>query len=161
AVDAELLGVYLEESEEVLATIHEQLETVRVQHANKEALVTIRRGFHTLKGSGRMVGLMRLGEAAWAIEQTMNAWLQDERAATPPLLQLLGLAHEYFSDNVKRLRAGGSSSDERALVAAAERVRRGESPERAPAPEPAPAAAPAPAKQDTLDMTVETAAAAA
>ncbi|HUL91901.1 MAG TPA: Hpt domain-containing protein [Burkholderiales bacterium] len=131
AVDAELLGVYLEESDEVLATIRQQLEIVREQHGNKEALVTIRRGFHTLKGSGRMVGLMRLGEAAWAIEQTMNTWLQEERAATPSLLQLIGLAHEYFFDNVKRLKAGESTSDERALVAAAERVRRGETPERA------------------------------
>ena len=154
AVDAELLGVYLEESDEVLATVREQIETVREQHGNKEALVTIRRGFHTLKGSGRMVGLMRLGEAAWAIEQAMNAWLQEERAATPPLIQLLGMAREYFSENVKRLKAGGTSSDERALVAAAERVRRGETPERAPE------AAPASGAGEDLDMTVETPAAA-
>src|SRR5258706_6201643 len=73
-----------------------------------------------------MVGLMRLGEAAWAVEQTMNAWVQEERAATPELLQLIELAHEYFSDNVKRLKAGGASSSEHALVAAAGRVRRGE-----------------------------------
>ena len=136
AVDAELLGVYLEESDEVLASVRDQLDIVREQHANQEALVTIRRGFHTLKGSGRMVGLTRLGEAAWAIEQTMNAWLQEGRAATPALLQLIGLAHEYFSDNVKRLKSGGSSGDERALVAAAERVRRGEAPEPAPTAEP-------------------------
>jgi chemosensory pili system protein ChpA (sensor histidine kinase/response regulator) len=151
AVDAELLGVYLEESEEVLATIREQLETVREQHANKEALITIRRGFHTLKGSGRMVGLMRLGEAAWAVEQTMNTWLQDERAATPALLQLIGLAHEYFSDNVKRLKGGGSSGDEHALVAAAERVRRGEAPERGAA-EAAPAKATEPAAAGGTDL---------
>ena len=150
AVDAELLGVYLEESDEVLATVREQLEIVREHHGNKEALVTIRRGFHTLKGSGRMVGLMRLGEAAWAIEQTMNAWLQEERAATPPLLQLIGLAHEYFFDNVKRLKAGESTSDERALVAAAERVRRGETPERAPA-----ASEAAPAQEGELTLTLE------
>src|SRR5205809_6837785 len=131
AIDAELLGVYLEESDEVLATIRQHLDTVREQHANKEALTTIRRGFHTLKGSGRMVGLMRLGEAAWAVEQTMNAWVQEERAATPALLQLIGLAHQYFSDNVKRLKAGGVSGDERSLVAAAERVRRGEATEQA------------------------------
>src|SRR6267154_1438559 len=131
AIDAELLGVYLEESDEVLAMIREHLDTVREQHASKEALTTIRRGFHTLKGSGRMVGLMRLGEAAWAVEQTMNAWVQEERAATPELLQLIELAHEYFSDNVKRLKAGGVSSDERSLVAAAERVRRGEATEEA------------------------------
>jgi chemosensory pili system protein ChpA (sensor histidine kinase/response regulator) len=125
-IDAELLGVYLEESDEVLATVREQLDTVRTEHANKEALTTIRRGFHTLKGSGRMVGLMRLGEAAWAVEQTMNLWLQEERPATPELLQLIGLAHEYFSDNVKRLKAGGTTSEEQALVAAADKVRRGE-----------------------------------
>ncbi len=128
AIDAELLGVYLEESDEVLATIREHLDTVREQHANKEALTTIRRGFHTLKGSGRMVGLMRLGEAAWAVEQTMNAWVQEERAATPALLRLIALAHAYFSDNVKRLKAGGVSSDERSLVAGPERVRPGEGP---------------------------------
>ena len=150
AVDAELLGVYLEEADEVLATVREQLDTVREHHANKEALTTIRRGFHTLKGSGRMVGLMRLGEAAWAVEQTMNAWVQEERAATPELLQLIGLAHEYFADNVKRLKAGGVSGDERSLVAAAERVRRGEASTQPPpgalgAPS-APAAEPAAAK---------------
>ncbi len=125
-IDAELLGVYLEETDEVLAAIREHLETVREQHANKEALTTIRRGFHTLKGSGRMVGLVRLGEAAWAVEQTMNLWVQEERAATAELLELIALAHGYFSDNVKRLKAGGASGDERSLVAAAERVRGGE-----------------------------------
>jgi len=131
AIDAELLGVYLEESDEVLASIREHLDTVREQHASKEALTTIRRGFHTLKGSGHMVGLMRLGEAARAVEQTMNVWVQEERAATPALLQLIARAHEYFSDNVKRLKAGGVSSDERSLVAAAERVGRGEAMEQA------------------------------
>src|SRR6266700_2759012 len=141
-IDAELLGVYLEESDEVLATIRECLDTVREQHANKDTLTTIRRGFHTLKGSGRMVGLTRLGEAAWAVEQTMNLWLQEERAATPELLQLIALAHEYFSDNVKRLKAGGASGDENALVAAAERVRRDETRAEAPAAQPVAAEAP-------------------
>jgi chemosensory pili system protein ChpA (sensor histidine kinase/response regulator) len=150
-IDAELLGVYLEESDEVLAAVRECLDTLHEQHANKEALATIRRGFHTLKGSGRMVGLARLGEAAWAVEQTLNLWLQDERAATPELLQLIALAHEYFSENVKRLKAGGTSSDERALVATAERVRQGEAPSEAPAARPVRPAAPvAPAAEPAV-----------
>src|SRR5262249_61289740 len=91
-------------------------------------------GSHPRRRGAPWAGPPRLGEAAWAIEQTMNAWLQDERAATPPLLQLLAMAHEYFSENVRRLKDGGSSSDERPLVAAAERVRRGELPERALVP---------------------------
>ncbi|HEY6863771.1 MAG TPA: Hpt domain-containing protein [Burkholderiales bacterium] len=125
-IDAELLGVYLEESEEVLGTIRESLEMCQGQPGNKEALTTIRRGFHTLKGSGRMVGLTRLGEAAWAVEQTMNLWLQEERAVTPDLLKLVQAAHRYFLDNVARLKDGGASSDERELVVMAEKIRAGE-----------------------------------
>ncbi|MGB7540849.1 MAG: Hpt domain-containing protein, partial [Burkholderiales bacterium] len=125
-VDAELLGIYLEESDEVLATLRENLDALRAQNTDKDALITIRRGFHTLKGSGRMVGLMRLGEAAWAIEQTLNLWLHEERAATLELLRLITAAHDYFGDNVARLKAGGASSDEHALVALAEKVRHGE-----------------------------------
>ncbi|OGA27584.1 MAG: hypothetical protein A3I01_03630 [Betaproteobacteria bacterium RIFCSPLOWO2_02_FULL_65_24] len=127
-IDAELLGVYLEEAEEVLAGIREHLELVRTHPADKPALTTIRRAFHTLKGSGRMVGLARLGEAAWAVEQTMNHWLQEERAATPALLSLVSVAHDYFADNVARLKEGGISSDEGALIALATQVRRGEPP---------------------------------
>ncbi len=154
-IDAELLGVYLEESEEVLRSISESLEQCQPQTASKEPLTTIRRGFHTLKGSGRMVGLTRLGEAAWAVEQTMNLWLQEDRVATPDLLKLIKSAHAYFLDNVARLKSGGSSGDERELVAMAEKVRAGETLSQAgagaapqpaaPAAEAAPASRPAPA----------------
>jgi len=99
---------------------------VRTHPADTPALIAIRRAFHTLKGSGRMVGLARLGEAAWAVEQTMNHWLQDERAATPDLLSLVFMAHDYFADNVARLKEGGIASDEGALIELATQVRRGE-----------------------------------
>ncbi|MBK7898036.1 MAG: hypothetical protein IPJ99_01335 [Betaproteobacteria bacterium] len=36
-----------------------------------------------------MVGLKDLGEAAWAIEQTLNLWLRQELPVTPDLLSLL------------------------------------------------------------------------
>jgi chemosensory pili system protein ChpA (sensor histidine kinase/response regulator) len=91
-VDAELLAVYLEEAGEVLATIGDSLGQARELPQNIELLRTIRRGFHTLKGSGRMVGLTRLGEAAWAVEQVMNRWLEEERAATTDLFTLIGAA---------------------------------------------------------------------
>src|SRR5581483_8855617 len=139
-IDAELLGVYLEESEEVLAAIRESLDMCQGQPGNKEALTTIRRGFHTLKGSGRMVGLTRLGEAAWAVEQTMNLWLHEERPVSPDLLKLIQAAHRYFQDNVARLKNGGASSDERELVVMAEKVRAGETLSGAPAAAPSVAA---------------------
>ena len=139
-VDAELLAVYLEEAEEVLGSIAREAATGEARPQDQEALTVIRRGFHTLKGSGRMVGLTRLGEAAWAVEQVINHWLQEARDATPALIGLVRAAHEYFRDNVARLKQGGSSSDERALVAMAQRVQAGEAPgtvtDASPAPEP-------------------------
>ncbi|MCX7893383.1 MAG: Hpt domain-containing protein, partial [Burkholderiales bacterium] len=126
-IDAELLSIFLEEATEVLETIRTHLAEARAQPQSIETLRTIRRGFHTLKGSGRMVGLTRLGEAAWAVEQVMNRWLEEERAATPDLFKLIAYAHGYFAGGIAQLKAGGASPDEHAVVAAAERLKRGES----------------------------------
>ncbi len=147
-IDAELLSVYLEEAGEVLGTVAESLEQAREVPQNMEVLRTIRRGFHTLKGSGRMVGLTRLGEAAWAVEQVMNRWLEEERAATPDLFTLVAIARQFFEGAVASLKAGGASPDESQIVAIAQKVKTGEPlgevtlETAAPAPA-APAAAPA------------------
>jgi chemosensory pili system protein ChpA (sensor histidine kinase/response regulator) len=125
-VDAELLAVYLEEAGEVLAGIAERVEIVRAEPNAIEDLRTIRRGFHTLKGSGRMVGLTRLGEAAWAVEQVMNKWLEEERAATPDLLTLITEAKAFFETAVAALKGGGASPDESAIVAMAQKIKAGE-----------------------------------
>ena len=134
AIDQELLAIFLEEAKGVLATIAESLRESRAQPALIQHLVTIRRGFHTLKGSGRMVGLAQLGEAALAVEQVLNLWLQDERSATPELLAMLEQAHDVFADWVARLHKGEPQPDSADLLTAAERVRRGEAPAVAPPP---------------------------
>lgn len=127
AVDAEMLEIYLEEATEVLATVSENLQTCHEQPGDREALTTIRRGFHTLKGSGRMVGLTDLGEVAWAVEQVMNKWLQDERAATPALLNFIEQACAAFGQWVGQLQSKGSVVVEAdALIATAEQLKSGE-----------------------------------
>jgi len=105
-VDAELLAIFLEEAAEVLQRIEATLPVCRKQPDDLESLTTIRRGFHTLKGSGRMVGLMDLGEVAWEIEQLMNLWLEEKRLARPALLDLLAAACESFSAWLQQLGNG-------------------------------------------------------
>jgi len=126
-IDAELLAIFLEEAKEVLGTISEHLGLSRGEPHNHDYLTTIRRGFHTLKGSGRMVGLSELGETAWAIEQVMNKWLQSEQDATPELYRLIEEAHSLFSAWVGQLEAGGGTHrDAAALIALAARIKSGE-----------------------------------
>jgi len=129
AIDQELLAIFLEEADGVLAAISDSLRESRAQPASLPQLVTIRRAFHTLKGSGRMVGLARLGEVALAVEQVLNLWLQDERSATPDLHVLIELAHGAFVDWIARLRAGEPQPDPSDVLAVAERVKRGEAAE--------------------------------
>ncbi|MEA3194849.1 MAG: hypothetical protein QOD26_3182, partial [Betaproteobacteria bacterium] len=105
-VDADLLAIFLEEAGEVLETIDKTVPESRSRPEDREALVTIRRGFHTLKGSGRMVGLMDLGEAAWEVERAMNHWLEAKKPATPALLALVAKASKSFAGWVAALKEG-------------------------------------------------------
>ncbi|MDY0012065.1 MAG: Hpt domain-containing protein [Rhodocyclaceae bacterium] len=148
ALDAELLAIFIEEAHEVLGTITESLELSRTDPADRETLTTIRRGFHTLKGSGRMVGLTELGEAAWAVEQTLNRWLQLEWFPTPALHHLIGTAQQLFAEWVAQLEAGGSTSkNASAMAAEAERLRLSDTPIEEPLAQ-AEAGRPAPAQEE-------------
>jgi len=117
-VDQDLLAIFLEEAGEVLATIDKTVPESRSRPEDREALTTIRRGFHTLKGSGRMVGLMDLGEAAWEVERAMNHWLEAKKPATPALLDLVGQASKTFAGWVAALKEGALKEevDARQLV---------------------------------------------
>jgi len=106
AVDPELLQIFIEESSDVLESVSGNLQACRERAEDREALVSIRRGFHTLKGSGRMVGLRDLGEAAWAVEQVMNRWLEEGKPADEGLVRLIESAHARFSGWVAALREG-------------------------------------------------------
>jgi len=124
-VDEELLDIFLEEAEEVLSNINAALPSCRNQPGNQEALTVIRRGFHTLKGSGRMVGLDDLAEIAWEIEQTMNCWLENRLSATPSLLELIGTASNAFSAWVTRLKSRQEIRvDPAAIVPLAQQLRK-------------------------------------
>ncbi|MBN9420896.1 MAG: hybrid sensor histidine kinase/response regulator [Candidatus Accumulibacter sp. 66-26] len=137
-IDAELLSIFLEEAHEVLGAIAENLQVLHRQPHDGDVLTNIRRAFHTLKGSGRMVGLRDLGEAAWAVEQTLNQWLRQERAVGAPLFDLLEQALTVFTQWVAHLEQGGPLPDAGAMTALAERLRNGDgTPPAAPVDAPA------------------------
>jgi chemosensory pili system protein ChpA (sensor histidine kinase/response regulator) len=126
AADRELHEIFLEEANEVLATIATQLEALRSAPDNQATMTTVRRAFHTLKGSSRMVGLKAFGEGAWAIEQCFNLWLAQERPANDDLLNLAATAHARMREWIAAIAANPRASiDVSPLVAAAQRVREG------------------------------------
>ena len=156
-IDAELLAIFLEEAREVLATIDDSLGGLKAQPHNVELLTSVRRSFHTLKGSGRMVGLKEVGETAWAIEQTLNLWLRQELPVETPLFALLDQAYALFSEWVAALESPGHPApDPSAVIACAEALRNGSEAGDAPLPgERAQATPPEPIPSEALSVAAE------
>lgn len=108
--DTELLDIFLEEAREVVQTGSSAIHALNQDPTNLADQTTLRRAFHTLKGSSRMVGLNEFGEAAWSFEQLMNAWLAEQKAASKHLLEATQQAMDAFGDWVSDIE---SKSDAR------------------------------------------------
>lgn len=87
-VDEELREVFLEEAAEVLEAFAQYLPQWLREPQAAFAVGELRRGFHTLKGSGRMVRALVLAELAWAAENLLNRVIEQSIGAQPAVLQL-------------------------------------------------------------------------
>ena len=83
--DPEFVEVFLDEARGELTTIREQLVHWRENLQDRDVLTTIRRAFHTLKGSGRMVGAMVIGDFAWEYENLLNQVLSGNLSGKPAI----------------------------------------------------------------------------
>src|SRR5471032_343615 len=125
-LDAEMLDIFLAEAREVLAFIDTTLALPREQAASGEHLAMLRRSFHTLKGSSRMIGLAQFAVAAGAIERVLNTWLAESRPASDDLFTLLNYGWYQLSEWVAELEGGsGQGREAGMLLDAADRVREG------------------------------------
>ena len=99
----------MEEAREVVQTGTAAVKALEIDPSNLADQTTLRRAFHTLKGSSRMVGLNEFGEAAWSFEQLMNTWLAEQRSASADLIQASAAAMSAFGHWVEDI---GAKSDQ-------------------------------------------------
>ncbi len=91
-VDEEILDIFREEVGEVLEEMRDHFQRWRDNPEDVEALRTLRRNFHTLKGSGRLVGAMVIGELGWQFENLLNKTLDSSIPNSPITLELVAKA---------------------------------------------------------------------
>lgn len=70
--DEEIAEIFIEEAEEVIEAVREFYPKWRENFADTSSLTEFRRGFHTLKGSGRMAKALEVSELAWSVENMLN-----------------------------------------------------------------------------------------
>ncbi|QAZ38940.1 hybrid sensor histidine kinase/response regulator [Methylibium sp. Pch-M] len=107
--DDEMREIFLEEAREVLDTARSALAALSDSPGDVEQLTTVRRSFHTFKGSSRMVGLREFGEASWACEQLYNDLLASQQPASDDLLRTTGDALDHLGQWVEAIARGDTA----------------------------------------------------
>ena len=87
--DPELVSLFIEEAGEEVAKICREFPRWDENPLEDAALATVRRSFHTLKGSGRMVGAREMAEFSWSIENLLNRLIDKTLTRTPGILETL------------------------------------------------------------------------
>src|SRR5690606_2397862 len=106
-IDDEIREIFLEEFEEELGDLSRLVLEWRAGPGSMDQLRSIRRVFHTLKGSGRLVGAKVLGEFAWKVENMLNRVLDGSRPASPAVLALVDRACDTLPQLLSALRGEG------------------------------------------------------
>ena len=104
--DPELVELFIEEAKEEIASIARHLPTWTADLQNSEALIAVRRSFHTLKGSGRMVGAQLIGEYAWSVENLLNRLINQTIEPTPPMVTFIAAAAKALPELIEQLEVG-------------------------------------------------------
>lgn len=102
--DEEILEIFIEEALEELASLNEQIPLWKNDHGNNDALTSIRRSFHTLKGSGRLIGAELIGEFSWAFENMLNRVIDKTRPITAEIFSILDDALGVLPQLIEQLK---------------------------------------------------------
>ncbi len=126
-IDDDIREVFIEELDEEGGNLNELFAQWSAAPAETDVLRPLRRVFHTLKGSGRLVGALELGEFSWHIESLLNRVLDGSRPASPAVVALVGQAAETLPQFRAALMGNGTvTADIEGLKVHADRVAAGE-----------------------------------
>ncbi|HEY9150790.1 MAG TPA: Hpt domain-containing protein, partial [Gammaproteobacteria bacterium] len=117
-IDEEIMEIFIEEAEEEVATIGELLPRWLANAEDQEALITVRRSFHTLKGSGRLVGALLIGEFSWAFENLLNRLIDGTRELNADMIAAFETCLQALPQLVEQVKGGPAPSLDIALLQA-------------------------------------------
>ncbi|MFC4311009.1 Hpt domain-containing protein [Steroidobacter flavus] len=105
-VDPEFVELFIEEAKDEIAKLNQFFPLWDSNPQDQEALVNVRRSFHTLKGSGRMVGAQLIGDFAWSVENMLNRVINKTLDRTPDMMSVMRSAVAAVPELVEQLETG-------------------------------------------------------
>jgi len=115
-VDEEIIEIFVEEVTEVIGEIAKNFTLWKENHSNNEALKELRRAFHTLKGSGRLVGAIVIGELGWKFESILNRILENTIPITDMVFDLIEQVESLVPGMIEDFQSGRATPYKVALL---------------------------------------------
>ncbi len=137
-IDPEFLELFIEEAKDEIAKLKKLFPLWDENPQDQDSLVNIRRSFHTLKGSGRMVGAQLIGEFAWSVENLLNRVINKTLERTPDMMAVLREAVAAVPELVEQLETGRVPTRDVARIMTQANAISGVHPQPAPAAKPVP-----------------------
>ena len=124
--DEEIVEIFIEEAIEVLGELHTYLPQWKANNDDEEALAVVRRSFHTLKGSGRLLGANLIGEFSWKFENMLNRVIDNKIIISDALLHALDEALAVLPQLIEQLKGNREPIDNIAqLMSSADAISEG------------------------------------
>ncbi|WP_257389350.1 Hpt domain-containing protein, partial [Tahibacter caeni] len=133
-IDEEIREVFVEEVQDEIDNLNRHMPIWKADLNDFERLKPVRRSFHTLKGSGRLVGAMALGEFSWKVENMLNRVLDKTIQPNAAVVTLVDQAVAALPELLAALRGEGTpTADIAGIMAVADKLGAGEEAWLAPA----------------------------
>ena len=104
-VDRDLLPVFIDEAKEIVPQVSEGVRRWKAHPTDHSPVADLQRHLHTLKGSARMTGLMRLGELAHVLATRIDA-MDDHETPAAREFEEVEERVDRFSLSLERLARG-------------------------------------------------------
>ncbi|MBS9781067.1 MAG: Hpt domain-containing protein, partial [Gammaproteobacteria bacterium] len=99
-IDEEILEIFIEEGQGIADLLKQETPRLKDNYFDEELIKTLQRAYHTLKGSGKMVGLNVFGEFAWQHENLLNHVVSGECQLNEIALQQFIKAQQLVEETV-------------------------------------------------------------
>lgn len=129
-VDEEILEIFIEDARDCQVNIERDYPKWRDHPDDFDILKEVRRYYHTLKGSGRMVGAGEIAELAWSVENMLNKLRDRLIAHSPDMIEVLDRVAAALPGMIDYLEGGPVyTTNTEAMRLAAEAIAEGKTPD--------------------------------
>ncbi len=111
-IDDEIIQIFIDEASEELASLENTFPAWQTNPEDDNALTITRRSFHTLKGSGRLVGATTIGELAWKVENLLNKIINATIIVNKEIYHTVAEVIKLLPDLISDFKQGINHSDQ-------------------------------------------------